>query len=242
MRTHPMLLFVALIALFAPTVPAQSGAFQIAFHGKPVGEAKFHVSSTGQGRSSNTSVRFTAQTVTYAISKTEQLSAARQLLQADLSAVVNGQAVHATAIADSAKITLAISANGRTTTTPLDARPWAVLLPDFDPGALDALLELAAAHNGRDLWVILPKQAGSIEPVQMATYPDEKGTLNGKPIPVHHLVASYAGAKTDLFSGPENHLLQAELPQPGFALVRKGFVLKPPAKPLAPPDEPATQN
>ena len=44
-----------------------------------------------------------------------------------------------------------------------------------------------------------------------------------------------AGANTDLFSGPENQLLQAELPQKGFALVRKGFVLKPPAKPIVPP-------
>jgi hypothetical protein len=52
---------------------------------------------------------------------------------------------------------------------------------------------------------------------------------------VHHLVATIAGAKTDLFSGPANQLLQAELPQQGFALVRKGFVLTPPAKPGAPP-------
>ncbi|HVU47075.1 MAG TPA: hypothetical protein VHD85_13175 [Terracidiphilus sp.] len=37
-----------------------------------------------------------------------------------------------------------------------------------------------------------------------------------------------------LFSGPENELLQAELPQEGFALVRKGFVLKPSAKPVVP--------
>jgi len=51
---------------------------------------------------------------------------------------------------------------------------------------------------------------------------------------VHHLVATIAGANTDLFSGPENQLLQAELPQAGFALVRKGFVLTPPAKPIAP--------
>jgi hypothetical protein len=48
------------------------------------------------------------------------------------------------------------------------------------------------------------------------------------------LVATIAGAKTDLFSGPENQLLQAELPQEGFVLVRKGFVLTPPAKPQAP--------
>jgi hypothetical protein len=90
-------------------------------------------------------------------------------------------------------------------------------------------------RNNRDLWAILPINAGSIEPVQLATYADQQGTLDGKPITVHHLVATIAGASTDLFSGPDNQLLQAELPQDGFALVRKGFVLKPPAKPIAPP-------
>jgi hypothetical protein len=70
--------------------------------------------------------------------------------------------------------------------------------------------------------------------VQLATYRDEEGTLGGKPVTVHHLVATIAGTHTDLFSGPENQLLQAELPQAGFALVRKGFVLTPPAKPIAP--------
>jgi hypothetical protein len=73
----------------------------------------------------------------------------------------------------------------------------------------------------------------------LATYADEQATLDGKPIVVHHLVATIAGSPTDLFSGPENQLLQAELPQKGFALVRKNFVLTPPAKPGAPPAEPA---
>ena len=66
-------------------------------------------------------------------------------------------------------------------------------------------------------------------PVVLATYADEQGTQDGKPITVHHLVATIAGGRTDLFSGPENQLMQAELPQAGFALVRKGFVLAAPA-------------
>jgi hypothetical protein len=107
-------------------------------------------------------------------------------------------------------------------------------MADFDPGALETLLALAATQNNRDLWVILPKNAGSIEPVRLATYADQQGTLDGQPITVHHLIAIIAGADTDLFSGPENQLLQAELPEEGFALVRKGFVLTPPAKPVAP--------
>ena len=131
---------------------------------------------------------------------------------------------------------LNISASGKSSTTRLAAHPAAVFLPDFDPGALETLLALAVTKNNRDLWVILPKNAGSIEPVQLATYPDQQGTLDSKPIIVHHLVATIAGTKTDLFSGPENQLLQAELPQAGFALIRKGFVLKPPAKPIVPPE------
>ena len=102
---------------------------------------------------------------------------------------------------------------------------------------------MAAKNNGRELWAIIPKQAGSIQPVQLATYRDEQGTLNGTPITVHHIVATIAGTATDLFSGPENQLLQAELPQNGFALVRNGFVLKPPTKaPAAPPAPAPAQN
>ena len=122
--------------------------------------------------------------------------------------------------------------------TRLAAHPAAVFLPDFDPGALETLLALAVTHNNRDLWAILPKKQGSVEPVQLATYADQQGTLDGKPITVHHLVATIAGGKTDLFSGPESQLLQAEMPQSAFALVRKGFVLTPPAKPDAPPEPP----
>ena len=87
-----------------------------------------------------------------------------------------------------------------------------------------------AAQRNRDVWAVIPKQAGSVEAVTLATYADEKGTLDGKAIAVHHLVATIAGAQTQLFVGPGNELLQAELPQDGFALVRKGFVLTPPAR------------
>jgi hypothetical protein len=99
---------------------------------------------------------------------------------------------------------------------------------------LETLLALAVSHNNRDLWAIVPKQAGSVAPISMATYADEQGTLDGKPITAHHVMATISGTHTDLFFGPESQLLQAELPQEGFALVRKGFVLKPPAKPIVP--------
>jgi hypothetical protein len=170
----------------------------------------------------------------YALSKTERLSPANQLEHVLVSATVNGEAVNVVAAPDAAQFLLNISASGKSSTTRLAAHPGAVFLADFDPGALETLLTLAVTQNNRDLWAILPKGAGSMEPVQLATYPDQQGTLDGKPITVHHLVATIAGANTELFSGPENELLQAELPQEGFALIRKGFQLNPPAKPITP--------
>jgi hypothetical protein len=235
----------ALLSLFAPLliVPfpasAQSGSFIISQHGHSVGTAIVTFNAVSEGYNSTSVIRVAMQGLNYSLSKTERLTSANALKHVQLSAAVNGSAVSVNAAPDAAQILLNISANGRSTTTRLAAHPAAVFLPDFDPGALDTLLALAVSGNNRDLWAIIPKQAGSIAPIQLATYADMQGTLDGKPIGVHHLVATIAGAKTDLFSGPENQLLQAELPQEGFALVRKGFVLTPPAKPSAPPQIPA---
>ena len=159
--------------------------------------------------------------------------------------MVNGSAVNVIGSTDAAQFLLNFSANGRNSTAHLDAHPAAVFMPDFDPGALETLLALGVSHNSRDLWAIFPKQSGnqpaSTSQIQLATYPDEQGTFNGQPVAVHHLVATIAGATTDLFAGPDNQLLQAELPQQGFALIRTGFVLKPPTKP-EPAPAPANQS
>jgi hypothetical protein len=244
-RSLPKFVLFLLLALpsIAPLhATAQTGSFIIAQHGKPVGTATVTFAASNNGYDTTSVVRVAMQGLNYALSKTEHLSSANRLRHVQLSATVNNSAVNLTAAPDTAQFLLNVSANGRSSTTRLAFHPSAVFLPDFDPGAFDTLLAIAVAQNNRNLWVILPKrsgvQDGSIVPVQLATYADEKGTLDGRPIAVHHLVATIAGAKSDLFSGPENQLLQAELPQQGFALVRKGFVLTPPAKAGAPPVPP----
>ena len=240
MRTFACFQLAALLALvLPPAASAQAGSFEVSQLGHPVGTASFNFVATQDGYDSTSLVRVAMQGLDYALSKTETLSAANELKHVQLSAIVNGSAVNVTAAPDSAQLLMNVSANGHSATTRLEAHSAAVFLPDFDPGALETLLALGVSRNSRDLWAILPKQSGSqmglVAPVELATYADEQGTLDGKAITVHHLVATIAGTKTDLFSGPENQLLQAELPQEGFALVRRGFVLTPPARPVAPP-------
>lgn len=241
-RNFALIPLAALLAL-VPAALAQSGSFIVSQHGQPVGTASFNFASSPTGYESTSLVRVAMQGLNYTLSKTERLSPANHLRHVQLSATVNGSAVSVIAAPEPKTgvpqaLLVNISANGRASTTSLAPHAAAVFLPDFDPGALETLLALAVARNNRDLWAIIPKQAGSVAPIQLATYADEHGTLDGKPVVVHHLVATIAGDSTDLFSGPENQLLQAELPQQGFVLVRKGFVLTPPAKPGAPPAEP----
>ncbi len=205
--------------------------------GHAVGKADFRFSSTPSGYDASSIVQVDMQGLTYSLSNFQQLDSASHIQHVVLSATVNGSAVSVTGKPDAGLFLLNISANGHSNTTHLPPHNAAIFLPDFDPGGLQSLLTLAAGQNNRDLWAIIPKQAGSVQAVELATYADERGSLDGKPIAVHHLIATIAGVVTDLFSGPENQLLQAELPQQGFSLVRNGFVLTPPRKPLAPPAE-----
>jgi len=238
-RTFAIFPLAAFLALIPGAASGQAGSFEVAQLGHPVGTASFNFSATPDGYDSTSLVRVSMQGLDYALSKTERLSADNQLKDVQLSAIVNDSAVNVTAAPDAGQVLLKVSANGHSSTARLDAHPGAVFLPDFDPGALETLLALGVSRNSRDLWAILPKQSGtapgSVVPVELATYADEQGTLDGNPIEVHHLVATIAGAKTDLYSGPENQLLQAEPPQQGFVLVRKGFVLAHSAKPRVTP-------
>ena len=234
MRNPFLIPLAGLIAFLPAAASAQDASFIVSQRGKQVGTASCHFSPTSDGYSSTSVVRVAMQGLDYALSKTEQLSSANELQHVQLSATVNNSAVNVTAKPDAAQLLMNISANGRSSTTRLDGHAGAVFLPDFDPGALETLLAIAVAHDNRELWAIIPKQAGTVEPITLATYPDEQGTLDGKPVTVHHVVATIAGAQTDLFAGPASELLQAELPQQGFALVRQGFVLTPPAKPIVP--------
>ncbi len=240
--------FAGLFAVMLVAMPfaarAQTGEFDVAQNGHTVGTAHFQFTATKGGYDSTSLVKVAMEGLDYSLSKDEQLTAANQLEHAILSATVNGEAVNVVAAPDAAQLLLNISASGKSSTTRLAAHPGAVFMADFDAGALETLLALAVTQNNRDLWAILPKEAGSVEPVRLATYPDQEGVLEGKPIAVHHLVATIAGANTELFSGPDNQLLQAELPQAGFALIRKSFVLTPPAKPIVPisGDEAAPAN
>jgi hypothetical protein len=102
---NPFVCLLALLAGISALASAQPGSFSVNQNGKPVGTAGFNfTASAGGGFESTSTVRVKMQGLEYALSKTEELSAARGLVHVQLSAIVNGSAVNVVAKSDGAQL------------------------------------------------------------------------------------------------------------------------------------------
>jgi hypothetical protein len=227
--------------IVAGTLAAQLHAesFTLSQNGKSVGQAFLGLKQANGGFDLTSGAKIDMPGLKYNFSQTAALDSGFHFTTVQLSGSVNGTPATVNTSRQAQQFVMKINANGSVTNTPLAFHPRAVFLPDFDPGALQILLNLGAAHNNSDIWALIPKQSGSVAPLRIATNADMQGTLNGKPVTVHHLTVTYNTSKTELFSSQANELMQAEWTDEGFALVRNGFKLTPPARPGAPPQAPA---
>jgi hypothetical protein len=219
----------------AGTVSASAQSFVISQNGKSVGTASLSLKASGSGFDATSGAKIDMPGLNYKFSQNESLDAGYHLAKVQLSGSVNGTSATVNTVPQGQQYLMKINANGNVTNTPLAFHPQAVFLPDFDPGALQVLLNLGAAHNNRDLWALIPKQTGAVAALRVVTNADMQGTLSGSPVSVHHLTVTFDGGNIELFSGPANELLQAEWTDEAFAMVRNGFKLTPSAKPTMPP-------
>ena len=230
--------------LLAAQLSAQS--FTISQNGKSVGSATLTMNKAAGGYAGTAQTHIDMPGLKYNFTETASLDGGFHLAKAQLNGDVNGTKATVDAAPQGQQYQMTINANGQVINTPLAFHPQAVFFPDFDPAALQTVLNLGAAHNNRDLWALVPKQSGSVSQLRIVTNADMQGTLNGSPVTVHHFTVSFDTTKTEVFSSPSNTLLQAEWSDEGFAMVRQGFKLTPPARPPsappAAPQQPAGQT
>ena len=231
---------VAMVSLAGAAV-ASAQSFQISQNGKSVGTANLQLSKAAAGFTATSTAKIDMPGLKYSFNENQSLDASYHLTNAQLKGLVNGSAASVNTTRAAQQFVMKINANSNAINTPLTFHPLAVFFPDFDPAALQVLLNLGAAHNNSDIWALVPKQSGSITALRIATDADMKGTLDGNAVAVHHFTVTYDANKTEVFSGPANDLLQVEWTSEGFAMVRQGFKLTPPAHPGAPPPQQPAQ-
>ncbi len=228
-------LFLCATALIASTSFAQTAltpgtvSYTIEQSGKKLGTASYTIQNAPNKYLITSTGKMAEDKFSYAFSNTQKLDLSLNLITDQLSGVVNGKAVSFNATSDPTgrQFKLDISANGTQQTNAVDRNQNAVLLTDLDPvGYL--LLAKIAMRSPAHSWGLIPKENGFLVPITFSPQPDQQGHLNGQSIPVKYVSAAVGtqnAVTVELFYTPEGHLLEADLPQQNFYVIRDGFKL-----------------
>jgi hypothetical protein len=115
-------------------------------------------------------------------------------------------------------------------TTPIAIKPDFVMLPDYDPSALQSLLLQTAAHPApKDLYLaVIPGKRpddDAAPALWLTDQPEAHGTLDGKPITLRHFILRLYKSQFDLFADETNTLMLGTSTALSAIYTRDSFVL-----------------
>ncbi len=245
MRFSASFLFLALLLPAGVTqaqtpvqLPAGSSHFTIYQGDKSVGSADRTIEATSYGYTLTSQGKMSLSKFSYSFTNTQHLDRALNLVSDEITGTVNGKPVTFTAHADSTgrQFNIDINAEGKQTQNTVDRHQHLVLLPDLDPVAYTLLVHVGL-ENPQTSWILIPKEQGVLVPSTYAAGSSVRGRLNGAQVDVQHLTATVGEQNpisVELYYGRDGDLLEADLPEQNFFVVRDGFKLIDRPKPTPP--------
>ncbi|HTX41200.1 MAG TPA: hypothetical protein VMD25_05195 [Acidobacteriaceae bacterium] len=229
-------------------LPQGSADFRLitANDGKTVGSANCTVTAVLGGFQADSHAQMRMAKFSYSFTNSDRFDPSLNIVHDQLTGTVNGSQVTFSMASDSSgrQFSVNIAAQGKNTANTFDRHQRTVLLPDLDPAAYLEMAAFALQHPPT-AWVVIPKQNGILVPANYEPQPDAEGIFHGQPITVHHTsvaVNAENGISAEIYYTSEGQLLEADLPEQNFYVIRDGFVLKnrPQYKPPqgAPPSNP----
>jgi hypothetical protein len=241
-----LLLGFSALSLQAQTsLLADTAHFTINQGNHPVGRSDFSILPVKQGSIATPTAYTIAshgtlslQNTKYSFSGSGNLDKDLSILQENLNGIINGSAVTFAVHPSGGNFVIEISADGRSYRNSLNRPAQTVFFPDFDLSSYDILLSLAARHPGSPISALIPKQTGILSSATLAPQADVQGTLNGKPLTLHHTSLTIGSVVSELYYSPNNRILEVDIPSQTFAVVRANFQLQPPPPPPANESQP----
>lgn len=216
----------------APGLPAGSSHYALveADNGKTVGSAEASVATLPGGYQITSHGDLKMAKFTYSFSNSNRLDGQLNIVHDELTGSVNGSQVTFSLSSDATgrQFQININASGKTTTNTVDRHQHLALLPDLDPAAYLEMAHFAVEHP-TTTWIIIPKQNGLLVPAQYNADPDVNGAIEGQSTMVHHTsvtVSEQNGITVELYYASDGRLLEADLPEQNFYVIRDGFRLQ----------------
>jgi hypothetical protein len=233
----------------APTVPAGQSHFSIVQvnDGKTVGSTDCSVATAPGGYQISSHGDLKMAKFTYTFTNENRLDSQLNVVHDQLSGTVNGAQVtfHVGSDPSGRQFQVSIDASGKTTTNTFDRHQHTTLLPDLDSAAYTEMVHFALERPA-NTWIVIPKQNGLLVPAEYTAQPDVHATFHGQPVDAHHtsvIVSDQNGFSVELYYTSEGALLEADLPEQNFYVIRDDFKLQSrphytPPRGAAPPANP----
>jgi hypothetical protein len=209
---------------------------------KNVGSSETTVTSTGSGYTITSRGDLHMSKFNYSFTNAQTVDSQLNLVTDKISGTVNGSAVTFTVNADPSgrEFHIDVNAKGEDKQNTVDRHRHLALLPDLDSAGY-MLLARVGMENPEISWILIPKQDGLLVPSVYKRDADVRGRADGREIDVQHTtvtVSAQNAVNVELFYTPEGRLLEADLPQQNFFVVRDGFKLinRPKSEPPRSPD------
>jgi hypothetical protein len=219
-------------------LPAGSTHYVIYQGDKTVGSADATIQPTPAGYTVTSQGKMSLSKFSYSFANTQHMDKSLNLVSDQINGTVNGSPVTFTAHADSTgrQFQININANGKQTQNTVDRHQHLVLLPDLDAAAYTLLVRLAQ-QNPPTSWILIPKEQGILVPSKYTSGSSVRGRLNGNQVDVLHTTVTVGEQNpigVELYYGRDGALLEADLPEQNFFVVRDGFKLIDRPKPVPP--------
>ena len=242
----PLLPLLLPIAAHPQNLTAGSANYSVYQGDKVVGSADYNIQPASNGYTVTSHGKLNLTKFSYSFTNTQHLDGNRNLVSDQLTGTVNGNAVTFTVTSDPTgrQFQISISANGKQTQNTVDRHQHLVLLPDLDPAAY-MLLTRVVMDNPPSSWILIPKQDGILVPSTITRGTSVHGRLNGSLMDVQHATVSMNSENpinVDLFYTSDGSVLEADLAQQNFFVVRDGFKLVDRPKPSAPANPPPSNQ
>jgi hypothetical protein len=220
------------------SMPAGTSQFSIVQDGKPIGTTESTITPTPNGYLIDSHGEMHLAKFSYSFTNHNQLDPSFNLVRDQLTGTVNGSqaSVEVASSTDGRQLDLHVQGQGKTESNTVDRHRNLVLLPDFDAASYEEMVHFALLHP-QTSWVLIPKETGILVPADYEPQYAVRGTLNGTPITVQHTtvaISAQNAVSVELYFTQDGSLLEADLPEQNFYVIRDGFHLVNRPKPTPP--------
>ena len=225
-----ILLSLALPALAQSTVlPTGQSQFAITQNGKTLGHTESNIARLANGYQIESHGEMGLGKFHYSFTSQNRLDSELNVVQDSIAGQVNGKQARfeVASSTDGRTFLIHTSGGGKSESNTVTRHQNLVVLPDFDAASYVEMVHFAI-QRPKYAWILIPKQNGILVPCHYQPQADVRGIWNGTSMDAHHatvIVSARNAVSVELYYANDGTLLEADLPQQNFYVIRSGFRL-----------------